>query len=735
MESIWIRVNEVRDECALYRFTKTFAAEKGSALCIRLSADSRYKLYVNGHFAVEGPCHGTRYQRFYETVDVTPYLKEGENTLWVDVLHVAEGHYISVFRESKCALWLEGNLVAPTGEVTHLLSDKSFKVQRFTNRKMYSYPGFIPSVPPSEEVEGEDTFVDVPTILYRQAPPEQRAFNQFGVRGLYPLTPRPIPNLTPAPAKPMILVKEDEKGKDYDAGRYETAYVTVTLTAKAGTEVKLTYAECKVLDKTLIFDNRMTKGLRDDPNGIVCGPYGDGLADRIRFRKDGTLTFTTFYYRAFRYIRLEANAPYTVDSFTFSPYYYPMGEEGKVTSSSEAFNRMWDISRHTVLCCAHDNYVDCPYYEQQQYDMDSALQMLFTFRMTRDFRLPRKSVSDLGSSQLPDGMIQANYPSTVVQVIPSFSLYWVMMLREYIRYTNDIPFLRSMIGTAEKALSGFEAILTPEGLVGATVYWPFVDWAPEWGHTGVPDGGTTEPLTMYTLLYSAALRSTAELCDKLGREGLAGDYRKRAKEANDAVNAHCFDSARGLYLTTPKTGGYAQQTAIWAVLAGAIEGKEAADMMEKAMTESISKSTFSMNHYLFRALEKTGLYDKYAPSVFQGWQDMMALHCTTWCESPDLPRSECHAWSSAPIYELSSAILGVNPTADGMSAISVNPRFNWFEQMQGTVPTPLGEVYVAWNKQEDGYHLTVKNPAPDQIALTVMGEVQEEGQKEYIVKE
>ena len=136
MESTWIRVNEVRDECALYRFTKTFIAEKGSALCIRLSADSRYKLYVNGHFAVEGPCHGTRYQRFYETVDVTPYLKEGENTLWVDVLHVAEGHYISVFRESKCALWLEGNLVAPTGEVTHLFSDKSFKVQRFTNRKM-----------------------------------------------------------------------------------------------------------------------------------------------------------------------------------------------------------------------------------------------------------------------------------------------------------------------------------------------------------------------------------------------------------------------------------------------------------------------------------------------------------------------------------------------------------------------------------------------------------------------
>ena len=735
MESTWIRVNEVCDECRLYRFSKTFHAAAGSTMSVRLSADSRYKLYVNGQFAVEGPCHGTRYQRFYETVDVTPDLVAGENTLSVDVLHVAEGHYISLFRENKCALWLEGNVVSPDGEVTHILSDDSFKAERFTNRKMYSYPGFIPSVPASEEVEGEDTFEAVPTVLYHQAPPEQKAFNKFGVRGIYPLTPRPIPNLTPGAPKPMVLVDEDEEGKNYDAGQYETAYVEITVTAKAGTELKLTYAECKVLDTTLVFDNRMVKGLRDDPNGIVCGPYNGGLSDRIRFKEDGTLTFKTFYYRAFRFIRLESNAPYTLESFTFSPYYYPMGEEGKVVCSDPLYNRMWDISRHTVLCCAHDNYVDCPYYEQQQYDMDSALQMLFTFRMTKDFRLPRKSVSDLGYSQLPDGMIQANYPSTVVQVIPSFSLYWVMMLREYIRYTNDIPFLRSMIGTAEKVLSGFEAILTPEGLVGTTVYWPFVDWAPEWGDTGVPPGGTTEPLAMYTLLYSAALRSTAELCEKLGKRGLAEDYRIRAKEANEAVNLHCFDKKRGLYLTTPKTGGYAQQTAIWAVLSDAITGEAAQQLMRKAMTEDISKSTFSMNHYLFRALEKTGLYDEFAPSVFQGWYTMMDQHCTTWCESPDLPRSECHAWSSAPIYELSSAILGVNPTEDGLSGISVNPRFHWFDKMQGTVPTPLGEIFVSWSKEEYGYHLTVKNPAPDQITLTVMGQSQAEGEKEYLVKE
>ena len=735
MESTWIRVNEVRDECNLYRFSKLFHAEKGSTLSIRLSADSRYKLYVNGMFVVEGPCHGTRYQRFYETVDATPYLKEGENVLWVDVLHVADGHYISLFRESKCALWLEGNLIAPNGEATQILSDDSFTVGRFLNRKMYSYPGFIPSVPTSEEVTGTDIFTPVPTVLYHQAPPEQGAFNKWGVRGLYPLTPRAIPNLTPGAAKPMVKVKEDEKGADYDAGQYETAYVHFTVTAKAGTEIKLIYAECKVLDTTLVFDNRMLKGMRDDPNGIVCGPYGGGLADTIRFTEDGTLSFSTFYYRAFRYIRLEANAPYQIEDFSFSPYYYPMGDEGKVTTSDPRFNRMWDISRHTVLCCAHDNYVDCPYYEQQQYDMDSALQMLFTFRMTKDYLLPRKSVSDLAHSQLPDGMIQANYPSVVVQVIPSFSLYWVVMLREYIRYTNDMPFLRKFIGTAEKVLDGFEAILTDEGLVGPTVYWPFLDWPTEWGDTGVPPGGVEEPLTMYTLLYAYTLRAAAELLEKLGKTGATADYRARADQAILAVNTHCFDEKRGLYVTTRYTGGFCQHTAIWAVLAGAIQGDAARVMMEKAMTEEMNQSTFSMNHYLFRALEKTGLYDKYAPKVFEGWYQMMDLHCTTWCESPELPRSECHAWSSAPIYEMSSAILGVNPAKDGMTAMTVNPRFAWFKEMSGTVPTPYGEISVAWTTEDDGVHLTVKNPAPETIQLTVLGAVQAEAQKEYIVKE
>ncbi|MBO5789308.1 MAG: hypothetical protein J6R42_05125 [Clostridia bacterium] len=739
-ETTWLRVCEVLDECVLYRFSRVFTLEKGCIFKASVCADSRYKLYVNGMFVVEGPCHGTAYKRFYETVDLTPYLKEGENVVYADVLHVAAGHYISVFREDKAAFWIEGCITHPSGEKETVTADKSWTVGRFLNRKMYSYPGFIPSVPPSEEVNGSDIFTPVETFLYSQAAPEYESFNMFGVRGIYPLAPRPIPNLKPGAAKPMIEVKRDKKGVDYDAGQYETAYVHLTVTAEAGTEIKLIYAESKVL-----FDEngKPYKHLRDDPDGVVQGSgVNGGLCDILRFTEDGTLTFSTFYFRAFRYIRLESNRPYTLDHFTFAPYYYPMGEEGKVTCSDPLYNRLWDVSRHTALCCAHDNYVDCPYYEQQQYDMDSGLQMLFTLRMTGDTALPKKSISDLAASQLPDGMIQANYPSVVVQVIPSFSLYWVLMLREYIRYTADFAFAKEMIGTAEKVLSCFASLLDEKGLVGTTNYWPFVDWVAEWVKPDIEDGvcagGRDEPLTMYTMIYVVALKAMAELCVSLGKKGQAEDYLAQADAAILALNTHCFDPNYQMYRNTPYRNDFSQHTALWAVLSGAITGDEAVALMRKAMTEPLYRTSFSMNYYLFRALEMTGLYDEFAPLVFEGWKTMLDWHCTTWCENPACPRSECHAWSSTPIFEMSSAILGVYPTADGMTDIRVSPRLGWFDDMQGTVPTPYGLVYVGWTTKEGKKTLTVKNPAPEHIKLTVCLDgkemTQSEAQKTYYIE-
>ena len=96
--------------------------------------------------------------------------------------------------------------------------------------------------------------------------------------------------------------------------------------------------------------------------------------------------------------------------------------------------------------------------------------MLFTFRLTADARMPLKSLTDLAHSQMADGMLQANYPSTGVQIIPDFTLFWVLMLREYLRYAGTdgaaCEPVRSLTGTMDKALGVFENYMTDSGLIG-----------------------------------------------------------------------------------------------------------------------------------------------------------------------------------------------------------------------------------------------------------------------------
>ena len=724
--SFWIRAAEYPLESKFYYFSKEFDAPAGATLVASACGDARYQLYLNGHLVSEGPCQSSSYVTFYETEDLTPYLIEGKNTLLAKVLSVHSDIFDSVYRRNQPAFWFDGQLTA-NGETTALCTDETWSCARENACTLVHGQHVHDSIPPFEVWNGHSQTTPVPVIPFLKIDDDRKNYNTYGQNNRhYIMTPRPLPQMETEPAKPLKAVRSGDlrsgnKYIDYDSINYTTAKIRFAFKAKAGTKVRLEFAECYAISENGD-QYKARRDAYDDPKALIDGAFD------ILIATGEEQVFIPFWYRAFRFVRVEFEDPdFELIDFTYQFYHYPLDKAGVFECSNPRYNQMWDISRNTVLCCMHEMYVDCPFYEQQQYDMDSALEMLFTMRMSADYRMPFKSVTDFAHSQMSDGMIQANYPSTRVQIIPDFTMFWILMLRDYLRYTGSTPTevarVCQLTGTVDRALEGLAAYLTEDGLIGVTPYWHYVDWVPGW-EAGVPTGGFTEPVTVTSLMYAAALNAAAEICETVGRPGMAADYRARAVDAIASVKKCCYDEEVGLFRNTPNTKEYSQHTTVWAILSGAVTGDEAGTLMDRTFSGQVPVAvcSFSMNYYMFRALELSGRYNEYAPKQLQGWETMLDLHCTSWCENPDSPRSECHGWSSAPIYEFSAMVLGVYPTADGYKSVRIKPNVDCYDLdwAKGTIPTPHGVIAVAWQKQDDEVILDVTIPEGTAMACEVI---------------
>jgi alpha-L-rhamnosidase len=82
-KAFWVTVpTESTKDYGVYYFRKNIdLKDKPNSFIIHVSADNRYKLYVNQTLVSLGPARGDTYYWNYETVDLAPYLKAGNNNI------------------------------------------------------------------------------------------------------------------------------------------------------------------------------------------------------------------------------------------------------------------------------------------------------------------------------------------------------------------------------------------------------------------------------------------------------------------------------------------------------------------------------------------------------------------------------------------------------------------------------------------------------------------------------
>ncbi|HOO56261.1 MAG TPA: alpha-L-rhamnosidase [bacterium] len=731
--------SDIETDKGVYLFRKNIElASAPDRFVVHVSADQRYQLFVNGEQVVWGPARGDVFHWRFETVDIAPYLEAGKNIIAARVWsfgNMAPWAQMTV----QTAFILQGD-----GSAEQVLDTpygwKSYKDESVVPFQSKMGVDEISCVTgPAERVKGE-----LHPWGWNMPGFDDSAWNEViaidnaypaGIPGdassLWHLVPRNIPfmelkleRFPSIPRKPKVKVtREFLKGEApvvvpakkktsilFDRKQITNGFPEIIVSGGKGSKMSLVYEEAlyKYPEATVGIN---IKGNRDKVKGqgVRVGYKFDEF-----FPEGGDhRLYTTLWWRSFRYVQLNietGDEPLVIEDIRIKATGYPFEQVAEFDSNDPLMKKIWQVGWRTVRMCSAETFMDCPYYEQLQYVGDTRIQSMVSLYVSGDDRLMRNAIELFYESIIPEGITRSRYPSRVLQIIPTFSLQWVGMVHDFWMHRDDDEFVKQYMVSIYEVLDWFEKHRRDDGLLGGLEWWNFVDWVTTW-KGGVPPGATEGGSSVVSLEYALALMEAAKLEDDLGSSAIAADYRKRADKIIEAVRKHCWDDGRGLVADTPEKGTYSQHATLMAVLAGMVPEDQTTEVMERALADpDISKCTYQFRYFLHRAIEKAGLSYKYT-SFLGPWRNMLDLGLTTWAESPEPTRSDCHGWSAAPTYDMLAVILGIKPSASRFSSVRIEPHMSGLEWVKGKIPHPKGMLSVSISEGSGGASAEIEMPA------------------------
>lgn len=698
-------------EYGVYHFRKTITLDNvPQTFVVNISADNRYRFFVNGEPVCWGPARGDINHWYFETVDIAPLLQPGRNLLAVQVWNFGE--------------WTPGaQMTLKTGLIVQGNSSPESSVNTNATWKVFRNPAYSPSLDYRMDVGCADV-VRASLYPWEWETPEfddsgWKAARTIG-RGQpygsgtgydWALLPRDIPLMEESLLRMRKVRRSEgidppesflrkETGFTIPSGKkvsllidqefLTTAYPELIVSGGKDASIRLTYSEA-------LF-NGSGKANRNE----IAGRNVVGFSDVFYPDGGNKRMFRPLWFKTYRYIRMDvetAGQPLVIHDLYGKYTGYPFKENAFFSCNDPRVKDIWTVGWRTARLCAHETYFDCPYYEQLQYVGDTRIQALISLYVDGDDRLMRKAIRTFDWSRSYEGITTSRYPSRVPQYIPPFSLYWINMVHDYWMHRDDPEFVQSCLPGIKTVLEWFAAKVDPRtGMLGAVPHWNFVDWPVQWPWSnelpagGVPPGGITGGSSVLTLQLAYTLKDAVELLRNFGEPALASRYDALYKTLCKGTREACWDSAKQLFSDDRPRTSYSQHANIMGILSDAIPVKEQRNLFIRTDEDpSLIQATFYYRFYLFRALKKVGLADRYM-QMLQPWYDMLDMGLTTFAENPEPTRSDCHAWSASPVYDFLSTVCGVEPASPGFKTVKIEPHPGNLSEIQGAVPHPEGMI-------------------------------------------
>jgi len=710
----------------VYHFRKTMQlAQKPAHFVVHVSADNKYKLYVNGVQVSFGPASGDVYNWNFETVDIAPQLQQGNNSIAATVWNFGEDRQEAQI-SYQTGFILQGDTkeeeMANTNKTWKCIEDKAYSPLQ--PQLIYTYY----AAGPTEKVDYNAYPSGWQTTGYDDSrwQPAQQMFvglpkGVFNYATGWMLTPRPIPQmelsmqrLQSVRTSQGISVSSDflQADKSFtvpantkvtlllDQSFLTTAFPVLQFGKGKDAMISLSYAEALYVDdggKDWRAQNQ--KGNRNE----VAGKRFVGTKDEIICSGSDDETFSPLLWRTYRYINLQIETkgePVTIKSMYGFYTGYPFTFNAGFNSSDTSLEKIIEVGWRTARLDAHETYMDCPYYEQLQYVGDTRIQALVSLYNSGDDRLVRNAISQIYNSLMPEGITLSRYPTANAQEIPTFSLIWIGMLHDYWMYRGDTAFIKKNLQVARMILNFFSQRQQQDGSLRNVPYWIFSDWCngKNW-HDGIAPIGKDGSSAMLDLQLLMAYQAAEEMEKQLGLQELAVQYQQAITQLKQSIRRNYWDDAKKLFADTHDKDCYSQHTSTLAILTGITEGPEATALAQKIMDDrSLSKASIYFRYYVHRAYNAAGLGDKYT-QLLGVWKENIAMGMTTWSEIDDInrTRSDCHAWGSSPNIELFRIVLGIDSKAPGFKQVKIEPHLGELKEASGFMPHPAGKLSTAYN--------------------------------------
>ena len=654
-------------------------------LIAHISADSKYWLYINGETVVfegnvkRGPNKNSGY---YDSIDISPFLKKGENSICALVWYWDNETSYSYSGSGQ-----GGFLFEAEGKDITIISDKSWKVKRngaYVDSALYPPNYRLPEY--SVYYDAREDMSNWLNQAYDVSSWENATEYDSGGKGPYgKLFPRGIPFL-----------------KDYGLKEYENSknYENYTVTKALGEKITVNVPYNAQLTPYLKIKALAGKKIRITTENTLIG-----AVSTTYITKEGEQEFESLGWVNGENITYKIPKGVTVVSLMYRETGYNTSFCGDFRCDDEFMNSLWQKSLRTLYVTMRDNFMDCPDRERAQWWGDVTSEMIMTMYSldSNSYLLYQKGVDAMLSHVDETKVLQ-----TVVPIngdyfeLPVQQLAGIVGFLTYYQYTGDKAFVEKVYDASIDYLKLWE-IGENNLVVHREGSWDWPDWGNKADMTAIENAWVYYALSATEEMAKISGKTTDIPFITERKEAIAKGYQtlwtEEGFKSDDASKPD--DRANAL-----------------AILAG-LAKKEQYNTIKNVLTTTQNSSPY-MEYYVLEALCKMGEYEAAYGRTKDRYEDMMCEDYSTLWEFWDSWRgTRNHAWSGGPLVIMSKHFAGITPLEAGYKKVNIDPQYNLSDSMSCTVPSVKGLITLVYKNLNGTYTVNLTLPQGMKAVLSV----------------